>query len=356
MSFSGQGFPGGMGAMPGAPGVVPGGQAAGGFVLDIPADPNWEPFEQDDVLEMDGYYAGRIKSERFVEGKNGKAGGVWIAVELLDDDVRGKSISKQLADPRAATKDMWFMWRGMMRSIYGLDGARSAQRYTLGSVTNAPVYIRTGIYISNDGSQRTGIDNWCTKEEYDKALSEKKHRWTPKPRNAGGAGMTGPGALPTGLPPAFPGMGQPLPGAPSAPVGFPTSTPQPASAAPMQPAPQQQMAPTPQHTAPPPAWGGGAPTGPAQPPPAQTATAPAAWNQGAASGFQPPAQQTAQPPVGGPPQQGFAPPAQLPQQGFAPPPAATGFAPPPVGAAPQPGGGSAFPGFPGGPPPVYPQQ
>jgi hypothetical protein len=291
------------------------GGPSAGFVLDIPADPNWQPMDIPDVLDMDGYYAARIRSEKFVEQK-----GVWIAVELLDQDVAGKSVSKLLPDPRGTKKDTWFTWRTLMRSIGGMQAAQGAMRYTPGMFAQQLCWLRTAAYSDDSGGMRTGVDAWVSKEEYEQAVASKRHRWTPKPRgnNAGAPGSAG--ALPGGLPPAFPGMAGGLPGAPAAPTGFPQTqafAPAPQAAAPMQ--PQQGFAsPPPQQQT-------------FQQPPAPAGTPPV---QAQAGGFT------------------FTPPAQPQQQQMAQPQQAVTQ---PTNGAPAPAAGSAFPGFPGGPgftPPV----
>jgi hypothetical protein len=293
------------------PGAVPGQQlqpAAAGFVLDIPADPTWEPFEQTDTLDQDGYYAVRITKEA-PRSDTSKKAGVFLTLQILDQDAAGRILSKFLGDPRTEKNDIWHQWRGVLRSISGgLDFARQALRYTPGMFANQTAYVKTGAYTSDNGTMRTGVDNWVTKPEYDAAVAASKHRWAAKPKHgtAGGAGAVG--ALPTGLPGSFPGMGGgPLPGNPMLPMGG--SAPMPVAAAPMQQAPQGFPAP---------------------------------------QGFAPPAQAA--------PTQGFAPPQGFAQPpAFGPPPTAQTFAPPPPqqAAPPQPAAPPTF-AFPVAPAAVAP--
>jgi hypothetical protein len=223
-----------MGAVPGA--QQP--QAGAGFVLNIPADPTWEPIETTDTLEMDGYYSLRIKSEK----ARTDGDGVWITFEILDEDARGKNVSKSMPNSATKTKDTWWLWRSLFRSITGgLDMARSAFQYTPGVLLNQLAYARTGAYADSSGSMRTGVDAFVTKTEYDEAVAHKKHRWPAKVRS-GAVGPGAVGALPGGLPSAFPGMGGPgLPGAPASPTAG--MVPAPAAANPMQQAPQGFPAP-----------------------------------------------------------------------------------------------------------------
>lgn len=310
--MNGNGFPGapampGMGAMPG---VAPEAAAGVGFVLDIPADPTWEPFDTTDVLETDGYYAVRITREGARTDSQKKAG-VFLTLEIQDEDARGKVLSKFMQDPRATQKDSWFVWRNLIRSVSGgLDQARAGLRYTTGMLAGQLAYVKTGAYTDGDGQQRTGVDNWCTKDEYEKAVASKTHRWPAKARG-------GNAALPGGLPSGFPGTGFPglggAPGAPGAPGTAPMvqapMAPQPIAAAPMVQAAPAQVQQVQQH----PTVAPVAPTTPGFPP--------------VGAGFPPPV--TAQQPVAQQPAFGFPtqqPVAPQPQAGASPLP--SGFPPP----------------------------
>ena len=80
-SFGGGAFPG----MPAAaaPGAQPQQQPAGsGFVLIIPPDMDWQPIDSTDVLEKDGYYMARIKTEKAQTGEK-ENHGVWLTLELV---------------------------------------------------------------------------------------------------------------------------------------------------------------------------------------------------------------------------------------------------------------------------------
>ncbi len=329
MSFPGMaGMAGLPGAVPGVPGGAPQ-QAGGAFVLDIPPDPTWQPFDQTDTLDKDGYYCFRIKSESAT--REGKAG-VFLTLEIQDPDARGKILSKKLNDPRLTEKESFWVWRSLIRSIMGdLAQAQAGFRYTVGAFTNQIVYGKTGAYTDNKNTTRTGVDGFITKAEYDAAVAAGNHRWAPHLTGAGGG--AGPvGALPGGLPASFPGMGSMgLPGGP----GAPTGAPQPTAAAPMQ---QQAPAPSPIAIA---ATPGTAP----QPAAvfAQPVQAPAGFPP-APIPFQ--AAPMAAPPVL--PQTQAGPFAFPTPPGGAPPP---GF-PPPLGAAPtngapQPSSFPTFPGLPG---------
>jgi hypothetical protein len=293
-----------MGAVPGAQQPQAAQPSGTGFVLDIPPDASWEPFDTTDTLDTDGYYAMRITKESS-RHDSGKAAGVFLNLEIVDEDARGKMLSKFLSDPRTTTKDIWFTWRGLIRSITGgLDVARAGLRYTTGMFTNQICYGRTGAYLDSSGAQRTGVDAFVTKTEYDQAVVAKKHRWPAKVKGGAGAGAVG--ALPAGLPSSFPGMsGMGLPGAPASP--FAGAVPAPASAAPM-----QQAAPSVPSTLP-----------PTMAPQQGFAFAPAAPN----GGLPVPAASFQFPPV---------PQAAAPAQAFT-------FPPPPAAVAPQPGGAPAFP-------------
>jgi len=280
-----------------------------GFVLDIPPDPSWEPIEQTDTLAKDGYYACKVKSEKIQNReKEGKSAQVILTLEIADKDEAGKHIAKFLPDPRTTTKETWWLWRSLLRSIYGTNEAgKNGLRYTLGQFTGAWVYVRTEAY-GDEG--RTSVGAFVTGAEYKEAevAGGEKFRWVSKPK-AGGVGAVG--ALPVGLPSSFPGAGSAgLPGTAAPPTGFPPagSAPQPGNA-PMQSA---QSAPASPFAIPP----GVAPV---------TITAPAS-PFGAAPGAGSPFAAAPASPFG------------------APPPPANGAAP----SAPQPGVGG-FAGFPLGP-------
>lgn len=260
------GFPGMPGAMPGA---MPGGFGAApaavqmpgvGFVLDIPPDPNWEPFETTDILEMDGFYACRISKES-ARTDGTKSAGMFIALEIQDEDARGKNISKFLPDPRGTRSNVWFVWRGLIRSITGgLDAARTGFQYRAGVFTGQMCYVKTEPY--QDGEERrTSVAGFVTAAEYQEHVKNNRHRWPSKPKAA-------PGGLPGGMPAAFPMAAFPgMPGGgPQSPIGAAPgmTAPQPVAAAPMQAPPQaapiaapvappqnpfaQMQQPQPQHT------------------------------------------------------------------------------------------------------------
>jgi hypothetical protein len=282
----GGGFPG---AAPGAPQ-----QTAGTFVLNVQADPSWEPFQSTDVLEKDGYYCGRIVKESARNDQN-KAAGVFFEFQLQDADAAGKRLMKFVSDPNTSKGNTWWIWRSLMRSITG-DTAhgKAGFQYAVGAWANQLVYFKTEAYL-DDGAMRTGVGDFITKAEYDAQVASGRHRWAAKsPSPTAGAG-----ALPGGLPSSFPGMGLPA-GGPSAPMPMapqgapafpPPTTPQP-MAAPMQPAfaspPAQQptFAPAPSF-APAPAPGFAAPA-PAFAPPAAAVPPPP---------FAPPNGVTPQPPT-----------------------------------------------------------
>lgn len=313
-------FPG-MGVVPGmaTPGAVPGipQQTGGAFVLDIPPDPTWEPFDQTDTLEKDGYYCFRVKSES--AAREGQKAGVFLTLEIQDADAKGKIISKKLGDPRLTDKESFWVWRSLIRSITGgLDHARAGMRYTPGAFANMIVYGKTSAYTDGKNNTRTGVDTFITKAEYDTSVASGGHRWAP---HLSGGGSSAAGALPSGLPASFPGMGTGgLPGGP----GAPTGAPQPTAAAPMQQQPSAIAVATTPGTAPQPASAFAPVTGgfPLQ---TQPAGAPAALPQTQAGPFAFP------PGPGGAPPPGF-------------PPAA---APAPTNGAPQPSTFPTFPGLPG---------
>lgn len=236
MSASGNGFGGG--GFPGAPGAVPGGAApadpGAGFVLDIPPDPTWQPFETTDTLEMDGFYCAQITRES-ARIDPGKSSGVFLTLQILDEDARGKNLSKFMPDPRTGKSNTWFVWRGAIRSITGqVASAQAGFRYTPGSFQNQLIYIKTEPFM-DDGVQRTSVAGFITKEEYDGHVAKKTHRWASRPKQQAAV----PGGLPGGFPgagfavlPGAPGQGVPVLPAPGAPVA-----PQPMAAAPMAPPP-----------------------------------------------------------------------------------------------------------------------
>ena len=280
--------------MPGMPGVGATPQQAAApvaFSMIIPPDANWEPFDQTDVLEMDGYYCCQITRE---SARAGDKPGVWFTLVIQDNDAKGKVLNRFLNDSRVTQKDTWHQWRGLLMSIFGnLDAARNGLNYTPGVFKGAYVYVKTGAYIDREsGVMKTGIDAWAKKEEWEAAYKSTTHRWKPHPKGQGGAGASV-GMLPGGLPQGFPQpsgglpgapsagglpMSSGLPGAPSAAMApqAPATTPQPMAAPMQQPyqAPVAPQAPPQQMAAPAPAFAPpqtpfAAPTG-APPPPSNT--------------------------------------------------------------------------------------
>lgn len=328
---TGMPFPG-AGMMPGAAPAGPPQAGPISFTMVIPPDADWEPFETTDTLEKDGYYCVKIVKE---SARGGDKPGVWFTFEVHDDDAKGKMLNRFMSDSRTTSKDTWFTWRGLLRSLTGtLDAARQGLTYQPGMFTGQYVYVKTGAYLERDsGQMRTGIEAWSTQAEWTMAVKEGKHRWAPKPRGASGGGAAAAGMLPGGMPTGFPTGGLPgapgaggapmgggLPGAPMAP-GFSQSTPQPTAS------PMQTAAPA-------------APQAPAQafqpPPQAVAPQAPSSFS------------------FGGPPQ-GPAPQAPAMPPAVAAPPPAFGqpfsFAQPPNGTVPQPTAAGLVASFPPGQPP-----
>jgi hypothetical protein len=333
------GFPG-MGA---APGGMPAATAPGGagFILDIPPDPTWTPIEETDTLEKDGYYYARVTKES-VSSSQDKSPGVFFYFELLDDDVKGKVLSKKMPDSSRTNKQTWWLWRSLIRAVQGgLATAQAGFRYTPGMFVGQIVCFRTEAYL-DDGAIRTGVGAYVTQQEYADAVKAGKHRWEARPPKTAANAGSPVGALPGGSP--FPGLGG-LPGAPAAPSA-------PVGAPPMFPA-----APPAGSVAPAPAVAPFAPQGFA-PAAAQTAPAflPQAPQQQVQQPSQAPQQQPQQAPaVGFAPAGGFGPGGFVPGQ--APPPGSVAPwqpAQPPAAAqttAPQPAATAfAFPGAPTGTP------
>lgn len=318
MSAAGGGFPPGspFGAAPpgfagapaqpgfggGAPAYPQGAVAEPAFVLNMPADPNWQPIEGGDTLEKDGFYAGKIISEK-VRNSDGKLM-VIMTVELADADAVGKKLSKFMPNPAQTSKDTWWLWRSLVRSIYGtVERAQQALQYTPGVFTGAYVYFKTEAYADDRGTLRTGIGAWTTRDEWEEAAKTGRNRWPAKVNAAQNPGV---GALPggTGGLPGMPGGGLPgapsgggLPGMPSVPTAVPSGLPMP-GAAPMQAAAPAFVAPPTTQTAQAPVQAGfGFPPAAAAPPPAAAVAAfppppangiPQPNAAGIAAGFPPP--------------------------------------------------------------------
>jgi len=301
--------------MPGAPGGAPqqpSGSAVQGFVLVIPADPTWEPMEFSDVLEKDGYYCVKVLSDQAKMIKDKLQ--VVVVLEIQDPDAVGKKVSRFLPDPRTTQGNTWFLWRGLILSIWGtIEQARAGFTYHPGMFTGHTAYVKTEAYLDKEGAMRTGVGTWETKAVWEAAIAAgpAKSRWPARVAAAPAGG--GVGALPAGLPGGFPGggLGGALPPAPGG-AGMPTmpapTTPQPVAA------PMVQAAPPAAGFPPPPAAA-----------PAPTAFAP------------PPAPAPAQAGFGFPPAPQFAAPAPQPVNGAAP-------------TTPQPTAASLVGGFPGMPP------
>lgn len=299
------GVPGG-----GMPGGVPGGGMPGGtapmannaFVLDIPPDPSWQPYQAADTLEKDGYYRAVITKES-PRASGDKRPGIFLTLEIQDEDARGRVLSTFLQDPRASQKNVWFVWRQVIRSIMGsVESAQQGFRYTPGSFQGRTVYVKTAAYVDGQ-EQKTGVDTFITEAEYAEHVRRGSHRWPPNVRSSN-AGLPA-GGLPGGVPnfqgQGFPGMTGGLPGAPMPPTGgAPPMAPQPMAAAPMM-APPQAQAPAPTQAPQPP-----------QGPPQQTF----GWGHPAQAPMQAP--QPASVPGFGTPPVSMAPP-QAPQPNGAPP-------------------------------------
>lgn len=314
MTASFGGFPNA--GFPGAPGMPQQQAPAAGFVLNIPADPNWEPIQTSDVLEKDGYYMARIIDEKPRNDDNKQQ--LILTLELLDQDVQGKILSKFMPHAETTQKNTWFLWRGLLRSIGGSTAhGKQAFQYTPGVLKGQIVYFKTEPYVGKDGTMTTSVGDWCMKSDWEEAHKTGRARWTPKvPQH-----MNPAGALPSGVPgfgggmpalPAAPGMMPGLPGAPGgafpglpgapnvpAPPGTPMQQPppQPQVVVPQQPIPVQPQAPVfPPQFAPVPSQQPQAPAAPMFAPPQMAPQPPAAVAPPAPFAGFPPANGVPQPP------------------------------------------------------------
>lgn len=206
------------------------------FVIEIPADATWEPMEMSDVLEKDGVYCGVITGEK-VHEKDGKSS-LILTITLSDDDVKGRKVTKFMPDPRANPKVM-FLWRGLARSIAGIETARQGFSYRPGAFTNQTCYFKVESFQNDSGERSSGVADWKTKDEYDAAVKAGAHRWAAK------APASRPSGAPTGLPAAFPGMpGAPALSTPPAPPAMqPMAAPAPVAAAALAPPAPTTVAP-----------------------------------------------------------------------------------------------------------------
>lgn len=200
------------------------------FEITVAADPTWEPLEFGDTLDTDGAFMGEIIGEKVsLNDGQGKKAGIWLTVQILDTDHAGKKIQKFLQDPRENEKVM-FLWRGMMRSIVGIEQARAGFAYRPGMLRGQRCYFRVDSYTSNDGERRSGMGNWLTKSEYDDYVAKGRHRWAP----AVAARPAAP--TPMGLPTSFPGLPTTPQGPPQPPAAFPVAAPVAPPVAPQPPA------------------------------------------------------------------------------------------------------------------------
>src|SRR5688572_24078399 len=81
-------------APPGNPGQPPDDGSRG---FEIPADPSFALIEYGEVLETEGAFQFRILDDRWGEVNN--KGGVWFTLEIMDEDLRGKKLSKHMQAP-----------------------------------------------------------------------------------------------------------------------------------------------------------------------------------------------------------------------------------------------------------------
>lgn len=274
------------------------------FVISIDADPTWEPLDTFDLLEVDGLFAVKVTKESVQNGDGGKTRGVFMTLQIQDNDLKGKVVSKFMTDPASAKNDVRFTWRLLIMSLgHNKDVARAAFNYQPGMLTGKMLYCRTKRGQNRDGKQITNVENFVTREDYELALKENRHRWKAEVAIA-------PTSLPSGVPPvggAFAGLG--AFGAPGAPTGAPAGGPM---------------------------MGSPTPTA-ATPFAAPVAAAPVTAPAGGFAAVPPPAM------VVSPAQ------AMVPQNGFPPGAPAQAFSQPPVAptTSPVPGAASPFPSFPG---------
>lgn len=205
-------------------------QPNAGMVIDIDADAAWEPIEQTDFLEKDGFFCCQIIREN-ARNDDRNTPGIFLTLQIQDEDMRGKTISKFMTDPKASKNDTRFVWRLLVLSITGnKDQARSALRYQPGMFTGQKCYVKTNADVhSKSGKNITNVDNFVTQAEWEQAVKENRHRWAPQQKAKSAVGTPpGFGAPAGGFAPL-----QAMVGGPSAPTA-PAPTGQP----PMQSAPQ----------------------------------------------------------------------------------------------------------------------
>lgn len=252
--------PGGFGApssMPAPPSMAPpmaGGAPGSAFAVEIDADPTWEPIEQTDFLEQDGFFSCKIINEK-VRSDSDKAAGVFLTLQIQDEDAKGKTISKFMISPAAAQKDVRFVWRLLWLSLTGnKQQAQSAIRYVPGQITGQTVYVKTKADTNaTSGRPMTNVETFVTRDEYEAAVKENRHRWKAQVSQApmglpGGFPAPGGGGGFPGLPGAATSPGAPAPGGAPMQGGFPAAQqpPQGAPGFPPQAAQPPQQPPAPQ--------------------------------------------------------------------------------------------------------------
>lgn len=188
---------------PAAPAAAP-----TGIVFSMPADPNWQPLDFADTLEMDGFYSGRITEEKVKDDK------VIFRVEIIDEDAKGKKLDKFLG-----TKEnhLW-LWRRLILSLTSdLKTSQAAFQYQPGMFTGYTIYFKTEPYTNGDRSS-TSIADLITQQEYEAQVKAGRHRWPSVPK-----------ASPM-KPAGFGGIPQPGQGIAGMAFGVPAGIPQPQNA------------------------------------------------------------------------------------------------------------------------------
>lgn len=183
--------------VPTAPNVVP--QDVG---FSVPADPNWEPLEFGATIDVEGFFAFRIVSDKNSTLPNSNEPGAQFMLEILDSDYAGKKLGKHMVFPTVNQKLMGF-WRRLVLSMTN-DPAASKSPFTWreGAWTGQLCWGKVGSYWDKQGERKSSVDLFIPKAEYEEAVAKGAHRSPPKQQK--------PQGLPGGLPGAFgPPMGQP---------------------------------------------------------------------------------------------------------------------------------------------------
>ena len=122
----------------------------------VPAKPDWEPFDVNDVLENDGYFQAMLTKISQRGADSGSTPGAFLNFTIEDEDCAGAVIGKFVG---SKDKDVTFIYRQMVYSATGDKAtAKSGFEITEAWCGQLRVWLKTGEYLDDKVEKSQEMD------------------------------------------------------------------------------------------------------------------------------------------------------------------------------------------------------